>query len=989
MLKLVNLMLENVAPEEGPCAMPTEILPEAEMNHRTMNLDKAYDVFNQSYIKSTGKSWEKDKFIERAYGWTFFGDENGYVAVRPQQSGMVKFVGVAGSLKSIYKGIQELKAKYNSVPVWGMVSKEISDQVGKLGFKTLRLKNDLSSKIFLKLLKTVIPASVFGGAEITGINSDGTLSFQYKDVGEVNKVLIGNDKYFDALRDKILAHDKIPEFMKVRLTKLFNDPNAITEDYDISEERKNPDINIKEPFSKRLRDLAREDDIFVSFTTVKKAGIFPRSNYDTPLGVYCYPLKLSAARYKNVHGVIGFPFAADRKNAMILRKKPGIKELIISKYTKADGDNDINTLLEIWNKDEKVKPFLSNIFEEAKSTTRFRSEGIGVFWNFCRILSENVKNIHGIKSTVTWNKLLRKDLGYDLIVDDAGKGVIHSNEPLQAFFTNSNAFTVVEGIDNPAANSNRANLNYSEIAKYPSALLAFLKRRDYSAYDLRALFSVHTNREELVRLIVKIKGDSISTIDVYTILTHSEIPVKNVIGIIGKHNLDKIDVDSANEIFDETGDKAGILYAFGKPLVNKLSAYRMGKLFGDNLKNNDVIINYILDTIDPEEIADDIVEVLANYTSNKIEFAKKLFNKVEPTQILAWPIVRTSKDRISTINELGLKQLIESNSFYVTTLINSDNQPSKLIEFFGIDSLKNFVGMDLQKLFRHVSELGADELQSVIGQFVKSVGSDGLTPDVVASIAYHTEDLYNTVKMFPPGTFNKISGDRIGDIMVKHGPIQTLDILGKQSIVHIVPQQLRRILTHLSENHIQPMVLLQHVGHDIIGKLLPDSIRSIIRFSTAIDNNQDNIEVGKFIIDARGDKLTEVEVYNLLYETKNGDNLVKYIGSEKMKTLTADHISQLLGKLWNDTRWFRIIIEQFGVELPPDIVKTMFSYISNRKELALLMASIMGESAAINKLNASGIDAKKFFPGGAVVVPETPPLNESLDYIKYCKKFMM
>jgi hypothetical protein len=67
----------------------------------------------------------------------------------------------------------------------------------------------------------------------------------------------------------------------------------------------------------------------------------------------------------------------------------------------------------------------------------------------------------------------------------------------------------------------------------------------------------------------------------------------------------------------------------------------------------------------------------------------------------------------------------------------------------------------------------------------------------------------------------------------------------------------------------------------------------------------------------------------------------------------------------------------------------MFSYISNRKELALLMASIMGESAAINKLNASGIDAKKFFPGGAVVVPETPPLNESLDYIKYCKKFMM
>jgi hypothetical protein len=82
-----------------------------------------------------------------------------------------------------------------------------------MGFKVLKLKNDIKSKIFLKLIKNIIPSSVFGGAKINGINADGTIGFEYSDIGEANKVLVGNEIYFDGLKEKIISSDKIPNII--------------------------------------------------------------------------------------------------------------------------------------------------------------------------------------------------------------------------------------------------------------------------------------------------------------------------------------------------------------------------------------------------------------------------------------------------------------------------------------------------------------------------------------------------------------------------------------------------------------------------------------------------------------------------------------------------------------------------------------------------------------------------------------------------------
>ena len=163
-------------------------------------LDTAYEIFKNEYDKSTGTSWSYEKFMGRARGWEFYGDEKGYVAVRRQRSGFVKLVGMAGDNRSKLKGIQDLVSQ--NLPLWGMVSKEIKD----IGIrKGMREPNFLERQV----LKRSIPPEVLGGAEILEYQKDGGIKLQYPDVGVVVKYLVGTPQYYAKLRT--MFGDKIKE----------------------------------------------------------------------------------------------------------------------------------------------------------------------------------------------------------------------------------------------------------------------------------------------------------------------------------------------------------------------------------------------------------------------------------------------------------------------------------------------------------------------------------------------------------------------------------------------------------------------------------------------------------------------------------------------------------------------------------------------------------------------------------------------------------
>lgn len=157
-----------------------------------IDLDSAYEIFKNSYLKSTGTSWDKEKFLRRAANWKFYGDQNGYIAVRPQRSGFYKLVGTAGSLKSIYKGFQEIKSM--DFPIWGLVSEDIAKMLIKSGFRSP------NSEEIEKLREVANNYSILGDAKILEILPDNGIKMSYPDVGIVIKYFVASEKYYDYLK---------------------------------------------------------------------------------------------------------------------------------------------------------------------------------------------------------------------------------------------------------------------------------------------------------------------------------------------------------------------------------------------------------------------------------------------------------------------------------------------------------------------------------------------------------------------------------------------------------------------------------------------------------------------------------------------------------------------------------------------------------------------------------------------------------------------
>lgn len=178
------------------------IINEEMFRLNNINPDTAYQLFSQEYLKATGKTWNKGKFLSRAADWTFYGTKEGFIAVRYQNSGYVKLVGVAGNNRGKYIGFKEVISK--NLPLWGMVSKEMVPMAKKMGMI-------VPPAFLLRFMMKSMPSSVFSGTEFT-VNNDGSVTLKYSDVGDATKFFIGTKQYFYKLiKDGLL---KLPGQIK-------------------------------------------------------------------------------------------------------------------------------------------------------------------------------------------------------------------------------------------------------------------------------------------------------------------------------------------------------------------------------------------------------------------------------------------------------------------------------------------------------------------------------------------------------------------------------------------------------------------------------------------------------------------------------------------------------------------------------------------------------------------------------------------------------
>lgn len=273
---------------------------------------------------------------------------------------------------------------------------------------------------------------------------------------------------------------------------------------------------------------------FITFTSLHKVGINPKSKYKTPIGIYTYPLT------EDIVSDIAagqLPFAQDMPYASIVKPKDGAsilmhetdlgidamdyieklfsKEAVDAGVIKNFNFRDINSELDRLEFSEDTPsshmldgitlrsewpilgsgakasrhfvlsrmPFVKSLIRLAKKRTNSQ---MSILWHATRAAAD--------EDPVSWNSLMRW-LGFDVVYDN-NRGIIHRNEPKQAVFLHKAGLEVVETVKNTLSPHNIATKKYTPI-------LAGLSKLASHAVGNEGIFGKYSNEPSL-KLIKKL-----------------------------------------------------------------------------------------------------------------------------------------------------------------------------------------------------------------------------------------------------------------------------------------------------------------------------------------------------------------------------------------------------------------------------------------------------------------------------------------------------
>jgi len=197
------------------------------------------------------------------------------------------------------------------------------------------------------------------------------------------------------------------------------------------EKRSNPELNPRIDINQELLRLNQQnnDDMYVSFTSVKKLGINPNNIYNTPTGIYSYPLDYVASIIENKGSIKSLPYASERPYAWVLKLNGN--KLDISSYKNGEVDS---------KKLQEYAKFKGIIF-----TNEYIHTGIQLFSDVQYIAKKLSKNENSTKTLI--GAIMSKVLGYDFCVDH-GSGIIHENEPYQCVIYNPRCIVAKQLLNN-------------------------------------------------------------------------------------------------------------------------------------------------------------------------------------------------------------------------------------------------------------------------------------------------------------------------------------------------------------------------------------------------------------------------------------------------------------------------------------------------------------------------------------------------------------
>lgn len=209
----------------------------------------------------------------------------------------------------------------------------------------------------------------------------------------------------------------------------------------LNELRRNPELNPKVPALKSLEKYKDNDSYFITFTSIEKVGLNPKSPFSTPVGVYAYKLKdvYDELMDKN------YLFGVDRPFVNVIQLNTN-KILDLENYT--GKSQDLQKLKKIYESEFNSSfEEVVNEFENSKDILYpINTDGKYVYGLMNHISNKKTgKSGQVQKSMVYFNALLRK-IGYDVVIDRTG--TIHLLQPSQAVFLAPSSYKVIEKIIN-------------------------------------------------------------------------------------------------------------------------------------------------------------------------------------------------------------------------------------------------------------------------------------------------------------------------------------------------------------------------------------------------------------------------------------------------------------------------------------------------------------------------------------------------------------
>jgi hypothetical protein len=240
----------------------------------------------------------------------------------------------------------------------------------------------------------------------------------------------------------------------------------------LKEARKNPDLNPKIPikhhlweYSVRAKNIPRTGilNAFVSFTQIDKLGINPQSLYNTPLGIYAYPMHYvmeiggdsnmsdlpfaGGSDYVNLFSIKGNVIDINNfSESDLLKYLDKIKLVIAKEHRVKSGTKEFEDINNIIDDIEEKSDYLASrsipggrFWYIIKESTAYFGKYKNIEWKFLTKKYDKLGDISFAtkRYSIFWNKLFR-EIGIDAAVD-MGDGIIHSSEPTQMVVFNPRA----------------------------------------------------------------------------------------------------------------------------------------------------------------------------------------------------------------------------------------------------------------------------------------------------------------------------------------------------------------------------------------------------------------------------------------------------------------------------------------------------------------------------------------------------------------------